>query len=306
LNNGIPSGHAWTALINSICNWIIWTSTIKNCPHIPYEMKRDYKLQVQGDDINIHANVDLSACDRKKIIEWMLIEFNYRASYEDKVSLKNVQKDGLNNSAFLKRIVNEKGLIDTPVSDIWEKILSGPEYSKCRHSRMTYLRRRLNDLCVFNKESREQLALYYSFIFNHPKIGVKVEQNLYRILFSLTNGFTSSLENKWEVYCKIFNVEPKNLISTANYYNTYINQLYEKNYLRYDEKHEYVDYWKGKKQSVSVSTILRNSTYIPLWYDKDMFAILHGKQQAKRRKRSPYCKKYKAKHNAAIKRLIAI
>lgn len=275
-NNGIPSGHAWTSLINSIVNWIIWTSTIKNCPHIPTEVKEDYNLKIQGDDVDLDCNYPISEEDIKKVVEWMLVNFNYRATYRGNNTNKESDVTGLTNSSFLKRVINSFGLIDTPTEHIWEKILNGPEYSKCRFERMIYLRRRLNDLAIFDKKNVEQLALYYAYIKHYPKMCVKTEKSLYALLFVLTNGFTTSLRDRWEKFCKIFLVRPEELSKTRDYYMEYFNQLYRKNFLTYDSSTEYVDYWKERPRSVNVGDIIRNQETIPLSYGKSCFKVLHG------------------------------
>jgi hypothetical protein len=304
-NNGIPSGHAWTALINSICNWVIWTSTFKNCPHIPKAVKQNYSLQVQGDDVKIDTVSEITKRQRAKIIEWMLYNFNYRAKYGGKVHKKSDDVTGLNTASFLKRVVNAKGMIDTPVLDIWEKILTGPEYSGCRSHRMTYLRRRLNDLCIFDSVNRQRLAYYYAFVRIYPKMSHRVEKEMFALLFTLTDGFTTSLINKWEVFFKIFGLNRETFIQTAAYYENYFSKLYEKNFLRYDSKCDYVDYWKERKKSVTVSQILQNYDSIPLWYHKDGFKILHSKRIFKRGILSTRNSIRKNKYNKAIKRLLS-
>lgn len=282
INNGIPSGHAWTSIMNSLVNWIIWTSTIKNCPHIPIEVKKDYNLKIQGDDVDFDCNHYISQEDIEKIVEWMLYNFNYRATYRGNNALKDADPTGLKNSSFLKRVINSFGLIDTPVEHIWEKLLSGPEYSKCRHERMVYLRRRLNDLAIFDKKNVEEVSLYYAFIKHFPKMCVKTERDLYALLFLLTNGFTTSLSDRWEKFCRIFEVRADDLIKTRDYYIKYLNQLYQKNFLTFDDKKEYVDYWKERPRSVSVSDILKNQETLPISYGKDMFKTLHGFKRKKK------------------------
>lgn len=298
-NNGIPSGHAWTSLINSLVNWIIWTSTIKNCPHIPYELKEDYSLKIQGDDVDLECNHMMNQDDVNKITDWMLHNFNYKATFEHNNVIKSKDLSGLTNSSFLKRVVNEKGLIDTPIKHIWEKILNGPEYSKCRNDRMTYLRRRMNDLAVFDKESLERLALYYAYIKHYPKMCVRTEKSLYALLFSLTNGFTMSLRNRWEIFCKVFKICPNEILKSKKYYFQYFQQLYRKNYLVYDENKEYIDYWKERPRAVNVGDLLRNCENLPLLYGKDSFKTLHG-----------FNRKNKSSHRCnimkGIKSLIAI
>jgi hypothetical protein len=274
-NHGIPSGHAWTSLINSIVNWIIWTSTIKNCPYIPLELKQDYELQIQGDDVNFHCNFPIPEENINKIIEWMLFNFNYTAKFGGRTANKEKDPTGLTHSIFLKRVINSFGLLDTPVNDIWEKILLGPEYSGFRSNRMVYLRRRLNDLAIFNNENKERLALYYAFIKFYPIVGSRTERELFTLLFSITNGFTTSLADRWDKFSKVFNISAESLLITRDYYMEYFSQLYEKNFLTFDDSRPYVDYWKDRPMSVSVREILQNSESLPLSYVKDGFKTLH-------------------------------
>jgi hypothetical protein len=276
-NNGIPSGHPWTSLINSISNWLIWTSTIKFCPHIPEEFKKDYELQIHGDDVTIHSNFLLNEMTINNMVEWMLINFNYRGKYIIGEHDKRKDKSGLNTASFLKRVVNFKGMLDTPVFHVWEKILLGPEYSGCRNSRMTYLYRRMNDLSVFNEENKERLAYYFSFIFHYPRMGHKKEKTFFRLLFTMTNGFTDSIRNRWEAFLKISGVKPWELNAKKKYFSRYFDLLYARNYLTYSDNKVYVDYWRERKKSVTVEQVLANYDKIPLDFSKDLFKILHNK-----------------------------
>jgi hypothetical protein len=239
------------------------------------------------------------------MIEWMLYSFNYRAEYGFKNSEKSKDSSGLTNASFLKRVLNSFGMIDTPIFDAWEKILMGPEYSKCRNDRMVYLRRRLNDLCVFNSESREKLALYYAYCIHYPKMDKRVEQSMYRLLFTLTNGFTKPVHNRWEVFSKLFRVDQKSFLQKVRYYKKYIAQLYEKNFLTYDNSQEYVDYWKRGKESVTIRQFLSNNESIPLWYSKDTFSILHGRSRAKKRGKKRQHTRWKQKYIRSMKQSIS-
>jgi hypothetical protein len=211
----------------------------------------------------------------------------------------------LNTASFLKRVVNAKGMTDTPVVDIWEKILTGLEYSDYRSHRMIHLKRRLNDLCIFDRVNRHKLAYYYALVRIYPKMSHRVEKEMFALLFTLTDGFTTSLINKWEVFFKIFGLNQETFIQTAAYYENYFSKLYEKNFLRYDSKCDYVDYWKERKKSVTVSQILQNYDSIPLWYHKGGFKILYSTRIFKRGILSTRNKFRKNKYNKAMKRLLS-
>lgn len=65
-----------------------------------------------GDDILLHTNFDLSVEVRNKVMSWMEHEFNYKAKDGTIVSEKD--KAFLDErSSFLKRIVDNKGMLDT-------------------------------------------------------------------------------------------------------------------------------------------------------------------------------------------------
>jgi hypothetical protein len=176
---------------------------------------------VQGDDVKNNTVFEITKRQRAKIIEWILQNFNYRAKYGGKVHKKSYDVIGLNTASFLKRVVNAKGMIDTPVLDIWEKILTGPEYSGCRSHRMIHLKRRLNDLCIFDRVNRQRLAYYYALVRIYPKMSHRVEKEMFALLFTLTDGFTTSLINKWEVFFRIFGLNRETFIQTAAYYENY-------------------------------------------------------------------------------------
>jgi hypothetical protein len=273
LYNGVPSGHAWTANINSMANWIIWTSCVHNCPHIPDALRRDYELQIQGDDIVLHTNVLLTSDIRQKICEWMLHNFNYKAKDGTINPLKNASDDINNNSSFLKRSLDSMGNLVTKETDIWEKILLGPEYSGLRGSRSTYFLRRINDLAIYNKTHSKRLAIYFAFIEQmenklarlsySKKEGVYVM--IYQNLFRLTNAFTQSCRQKWNTFKKLSGVSGDDIVRRSEEMHKHIQGIYSRNYHRYDTKTPYIDYWKQGKESVTVTHALKNYLNYPIF-----------------------------------------
>jgi len=116
-----------------------------------------------GDDVVLHTNSLITAEQRSKIVNWMEVYFNYKG----KDGTKDPCKKGANpddRSSFLKRVILDDGTLDTKSYDIWEKILCGPEYSKCRHSRMAYFSRRLRELTIGDPKKLEDICLYIAFI----------------------------------------------------------------------------------------------------------------------------------------------
>jgi len=70
-----------------------------------------------GDDVLVHSNSDLSVGTRQKVILWMETEFNYKAKDGTKVSDKSAANLD-QRSSFLKRVVDNRGMLDTKTWDV--------------------------------------------------------------------------------------------------------------------------------------------------------------------------------------------
>jgi len=68
VRKGIPTGHAFTSLINSISTWVIWTIVIERCPYFA-DIKLNYSLQIQGDDVVISSDSQLEGRYKKEVEE---------------------------------------------------------------------------------------------------------------------------------------------------------------------------------------------------------------------------------------------
>jgi hypothetical protein len=284
ITSGVPSGHAWTSHINSMVNWLLWTSTIHNCPVFCLAFREDYELQIMGDDVCLHSNIKLSEEDRHKISVWMLANFNYIVTDDTKQARKDEVKDTISASSFLKRFVNAKGNLETKIMDIWKKLLFGPEYSGTRSSRLTYLLRRIDDFAIYDETNVRRVSIYISFIevfenflrestFNKT---LRKTHFLYKILFYLSNAFTSNLVTTWNIFLSIVPLDLSKMSALKDKYDAYIKLIYKRNYWTYDDSSQYVDYWKERKQSVTVSKLLRNYDEVPIYPSVSVFKKLHG------------------------------
>jgi hypothetical protein len=282
--NGVPSGHAWTAHINSMVNWIIWTSTINYCPHIPRSFKEDYELQILGDDVCIHSNTLLKKDVRHLISRWMLREFNYVAVDDTNQPCKSKVKTSNQASSFLKRYIDSKGNLDTKTKDIWKKLIFGADYSGTRKSRMTYLYRRVNDLAITSEKELRRVSLYMSFIDNFERFFFNLSYNerisrqktVYDLLFTFTTGFTNNIRQVWTKFIPLVRFNLFEINQRSEHFYKYLKSVYRQNYWTYDTKREYVDYWVERKQSVTVSKALRNIKEVQIICDVSIFKKLHG------------------------------
>lgn len=303
LFNGVPSGHAWTSHINSLVNWIIWTSTIHNCPFISKDVSNDYELQIQGDDIVLHTNVDIRKDVRLKVCNWMLHNFNYEAKDETIESFKNKGGDSSKNASFLKRHINSDGMLDTQQVDIWEKILLGPEYSGLRGSRVAYFLRRINDLAIAKPVNVKRISLYYSFInemeirFSNCTYQQKEEnyKTLYRTVFFLSDAFTCAKRKTWQILIELAGLSSNKIIQGMLDMKKHIENIYVHNYLKYDSKSEYVDYWKEGKKSVTVSQALKNFDDFSFFPSVSIFDKLHSGRKRNIKVRRRYTRLHRRK-----------
>jgi hypothetical protein len=292
---GVPSGHAWTSHINSMCNWLLWTSTISNCPHIPNEFRSDYELQIQGDDVCIHSNVLLTDEVRHLICGWMLTHFNYVAVDDTVQPCKAKVKTPDEGSSFLKRYLDRFGNLTTKTKDVWKKLLFGADYSGTRKSRLTYLLRRVNDLAIIDEKQLTDVSRFIAFtdlfefkFFNQPFVR-RLEKHhvLFKMMFYLTDAFTDDLRQIWHKFVTISRISPFELIQRTEHYKKYMHAIYRKNYWTYDSKREYVDYWAERKISTTVGKALRNMQTVQIISHISLVQKLHGplKKYKKRRKR---------------------
>lgn len=284
ITNGIPSGHAWTSHINSMCNWILWTSTIHNCPHIPLKFREDYELQIQGDDVCIHSNVFLGKNVRDKISEWMLRNFNYVASDDTTEPCKHKVKTSDHASSFLKRYTDVNGNLCTKTKDVWKKLIFGADYSGVRKSRMTYLYRRINDIAIIDPVERKRVSMFFAFtdtferkFFNLPFTErLNRHHKIYEILFHYTDVFQSGTAVIWKKFSSLININLSEFNNKVKHFDDYIKMVYRQNYWTYDSKREYVDYWSERKQSVTVSKALRNVNEYQILSEISFLEKIHG------------------------------
>jgi hypothetical protein len=134
------------------------------CPLVPLEVRNDYELQILGDDICLHTNFLINEETRKGILEWMLFQFNYKGKDGTRVPDKRECHDEDDNAVFLRRFVSKDGTLSIKRSDLWEKILMGPDYSGCKFNRLTYFYRRFPEAPTFCREKLKELAKYFVFI----------------------------------------------------------------------------------------------------------------------------------------------
>lgn len=284
LNHGIPSGHAWTAHINSMCNWILWTSTIHNCPHVPRAFRDDYELQIMGDDVCIHSNHFIDEDVRHEITKWMLFHFNYLAVDDTKQPEKGKVEKSDDASSFLKRYVDKNGNLATKSKDVWKKLIFGADYSDTRKSRLTYLLRRINDLAISDQEEVKRVAVFIAFteaferkFYNLPA-GERMRKHkiVFQFLFYLSTAFTDKLQYTWLKFVQLMGIDVCAFNERVAFYTRYINQVYRQNYWTYDSQRQYVDYWAERKQSTTVSKALRNMEEYQIMSSVSIFEKLHG------------------------------
>jgi hypothetical protein len=301
LSKGIPSGHSWTAFINSMVNWILWTSTIHNCPHLPQGVRKNYELQIQGDDVKIYSNEFISEGVLHNMLEWMLENFNYKGVMTECDPDINNGKTNDSKSSFLKRIVTEDGFLDTKTFDIFEKMLMGPEYSKLRNCRFTYLMRRLNDLAVFDSENRKRVAILISLSKLLIKYNERDFKQLFEVLFRATNGFSEGTALTWQLTLRITNISESELLKEAASVYAYIDRKYDDTYNTYKADAGYVDYWTERKESVTVTDALRNFQGFLAFPNHNIMYKMHSDARPSRFKRSRRLKCKYSKKNVTVR-----
>jgi hypothetical protein len=284
ITNGVPSGHAWTSHINSLCNWLLWTSTIHNCPHIPVNFREDYELQIQGDDVCIHSNVNMTKEVRDKIAKWMQRNFNYVCVDDTKESCKAKVKTSNDASSFLKRYTDSFGNLSTKTKDVWKKLIFGADYSKSRKSRMTYLYRRINDLAIIDPVERRHVAFFMAFTdclerkffeFNYNEKVRRIHQ-IFKMLFVFTDAFRDTQRNIWIKFVQLVNINLNEFNNNVKHFDNYIKMVYRQSYWTYDSSKEYVDYWAERKQSVTVTHALQNCKEYQIFSELSFCEKLHG------------------------------
>jgi hypothetical protein len=63
LTKGLPSGHPFTSIINTVCNWVLWTTIFYNyCQRTDTDCDHRFRIICSGDDtiIKVPRNIDLN------------------------------------------------------------------------------------------------------------------------------------------------------------------------------------------------------------------------------------------------------
>jgi len=255
VRKGIPTGHAFTSLINSLSTWIIWTVVIENCPCFS-EVKLGYSLQIQGDDVVISSDLRLRENCEKEIEDWILVNLNYRVSLPDNL---NATIDSEKQASFLKRFL-DGNLLSTRLRDVYDKLLYGPETIKSKHNRYFYLRRRIRDLVVSNQSNVSELGRYYAFfkLFGDKERDLEfIYKSLILLLFKNRNEPMKNLETVLDC----FSVSKKEFDLLCKEESDRINAFYTVDYLVLKFERDYKDYWDKRKVSVPVWKIIRSNDF---------------------------------------------
>jgi hypothetical protein len=118
------------------------------------------------------------------------------------------------------------------------------------------------------------------------------------LMFYSTSCFTDSLSSVWKVFLNLSQLDSNSIVKRAYEFSKYIQQVYRENYLVYKHTDEYVDYWKKSEHSVSIGKRLINYDYVPIFFEKNVFRLLHLKEKKKSRNKK---KGYFRKRNASVR-----
>jgi hypothetical protein len=100
---------------------------------------------------------------------------------------------------------------------------------------------------------------------------------IFKFLFFLTDCFTLPLESRWNLFLTLSGVDASNIIADSKKWKSWINLSYTENFNTYHRDVEYVDYWVSTKKRTTVGDCLRNYDIAPVYFNKSVFSLLHGK-----------------------------
>jgi len=267
-NQGIATGHSWTAIVNSFVNWMIWTSTISNCS-VFSDVSEDYSIQIMGDDVLLHLNKKLSDDDIQKVLSWMEENFNYKGVYEGVQADKSLLTSD-DRPSFLKRCLDDNGLLDTNRFHLWEKLLMGADASNLRKNRLAYLLRRSSEICTYNDDKIREISEYFSFaeLWDRNKF---YDKHVLQLLFHATSWFSLGEKGNLKVFLWLCKSNVQEFTSLRDRHEVFLRSFYRRNFQTYSSKVDYVDYWVQTKPKMSVSTFLKTNNKRVYFLNYDPF-----------------------------------
>lgn len=104
IDKGMPSGHPWTSLTNTICNWIIWQWILDKAVLNDLDRK-ECKIIVYGDDTQVYLS------DKKYLNE--VIKWSNNCGLQSKedlnVSDTYIKSDTEKGAMLLKKVIDKSG-----------------------------------------------------------------------------------------------------------------------------------------------------------------------------------------------------
>lgn len=186
------------------------------------------------------------------------------------------KKSVTGTGVFLRKFINEKGLLDVREVDLWEKILMGPDFKNLRHFRVSYFLRRLNSLTTLDENKLKALGEYFTFI--EMIQGTKIrEDKFYNVHYYLSQGFTISEEEIKKNIIFSCSWTTEEFYKRSRFWSEKIQSYTINNLQSWSDEIDYKDYWVEVDKRNTVSGILRS--YNHEFYNEgiDFLNILHKK-----------------------------
>lgn len=281
---GTPTGNVFTSFVNSMSVWLMWSEALSVLPVLSNAVvnPNGASLCVQGDDIIVGIDSELTTEDLDSIRVFFENNYNYK--------LKMIEKQSLNwrtvvNQApsFLRRVLHGS-LITTRGWDCFEKLLFGPEYSGLKRRRLDYLTRRLPDLCITDFDGLRDLGKYFAFIEM-----VNGAEGKCRDILNLTMAsvnFRKVTSEDWiTIVISLMGWTKFRFKRRIKVWIKLISSYWFKIHTTYSDTIVYKDYWSLTDESVSIEKFIRNNGDLKTVCNIDYATVLYG--DMRRVKRNP-------------------
>jgi hypothetical protein len=258
IKRGTPTGNVFTSMINSLCTWIMWTDYLQTNQLRYNHIGNDYRLSVQGDDIVIWSNQKFNESDILHMKDFMIRKFNYELDFKFSESSINNQKDPNNNVSFLRRVISNN-MLTTRTWDIWEKLLSGPEYSGCSNYRSLYLDRRLLDIQVAKGLSRNEILLYLTYMKFVSGKEHKLRE-FYSLILNSCNWIWSDSQLHLYIFRKLFKITEEQWKDAYKHYEVMLSINYNNVLNTYSSEQSWFDYGYKEKPTFTLQRMIQMET----------------------------------------------
>jgi hypothetical protein len=150
-------------------------------------------------------------------------------------------------------------MLTTRTWDIWEKLLSGPEYSGCSNYRSLYLDRRLLDIQVAKGLSRNEILLYLTYMKFVSGKEHKLRE-FYSLILNSCNWIWSDSQLHLYIFRKLFKITEEQWKDAYKHYEVMLSINYNNVLNTYSSEQSWFDYGYKEKPTFTLQRMIQMET----------------------------------------------